>query len=104
METTDSGKWNEAIRTELQQLKENGTWTEVETIPEGKEVISSKWVLKRKGNNIFKARLVARGFEQYDINECDLYTPVAKLNTFRIFMKQLSLICKCIRWMYVEHF
>lgn len=83
MISVEAESWKEAIRRELNQLKENNTWTEIDSIPEGKEVISSKWVLKKKDNS-YKARLVARGFEQ----NCDddLYAPVAKLNTFRVFV------------------
>ncbi|XP_023941469.2 putative nuclease HARBI1 [Bicyclus anynana] len=47
--------WKEAISNELSQLKENNTWTEVDQIPDGKEVISSKWVLKKKAD-CYKAR------------------------------------------------
>ena len=87
----DAEKWKEAVSTELSLLNENNTWTEVSKLPEGKKAINSKWVfkIKRLGNNEikYKARLVARGFEQkdsFDIHE--LYAPVAKLNTFRVFM------------------
>lgn len=55
------------------------------------EIINSKWVFKIKESkdNIqqYKARLVARGFEQnseFDLGE--LYAPVAKLSTFRVFV------------------
>ncbi|CAH2100507.1 unnamed protein product [Euphydryas editha] len=51
MASPEAENWKEAMRKELNQLKENNTWTEIETVPEGKEVISSKWVLKRKGND-----------------------------------------------------
>lgn len=61
---------------------------EVKEAPENTEVISSKWVFKVKDmgeKKIYKARLVARGFEQAD---CDMqvYSPVARLPTFRVFM------------------
>lgn len=63
-------------------LKENNTWCEVPW-PVNKKVIESRWVFKIKNNNEFKARLVARGFQQ-EFNEdlYDIYAPVAKLATF----------------------
>lgn len=90
MKSEDSEHWKSAIAKEIKQLQDNNTWSLIPTYPEGKEVISTKWVLKKKfdENNeiIYKARLVARGFEQTQCDSYDLYAPVAKLNTFRIFM------------------
>jgi hypothetical protein len=64
-------------------LTENGTWKRVKR-PEGNNIISCRWVYKLKRNDdgnieVFKARLVARGFTQQfgeDFNET--YSPVAK--------------------------
>lgn len=92
MEREDSVRWKEAIDKEIKQLKDNDTWSLVSKVPEGKEIISSKWVLKKKKNEqneeIYKARLVARGFEQTESlgSSHDLYAPVAQMNTFRTFM------------------
>lgn len=43
--------------------------------------------IKSNNNNLqYKARLVARGFEQNDILDLnDIYAPVAKFSTFRLF-------------------
>lgn len=88
LDSEEKEEWKNAMKTELDTLKENNTWTEVNSVPEGNKVISSKWVFKVKqvdSNKVYKARLVARGFEQSD---CDLevYSPVAKLPTFRVFI------------------
>lgn len=89
MSRPDSCKWKEAIQKELQTLKENNTWNICE-LPDNTKVISSKWVFKIKNNNNnrqYKARLVARGFEQNDVLDLNnIYAPVAKLSTFRLFL------------------
>jgi len=90
MRKEDADKWKEAINNELSLLNENNTWT-ISKLPEGKKAINSKWVFKVKrldNNEIkYKARLVARGFEQKEIFDVhELYAPVAKLNTFSVFM------------------
>lgn len=79
-------KWKEAMDKELQVLEENNTWSETPW-PNDKKVIESKWVFKRKSDSEFKARLVARGFQQEsDDNTYDIYAPVAKLSTFRVLL------------------
>lgn len=84
----DASKWKEAIEKELQTLNDNNTWV-FSDAPVSENIVSSKWVFKFKGNsnNQYKARLVARGFEQdsdFDLGE--IYAPVAKLSTFRVFV------------------
>lgn len=84
---SDSARlWKNAIENELSVLMKNNTWTEVPW-PENKKVIDSKWVLKIKNDGQYKARLVARGFQQKcDDNLYDVYAPVAKVSTFRILV------------------
>ena len=63
------GKWNEAMGKEIKSLKDNQVW-ELTTLPTGKKAITCKWVYKVKTNNdgsvkwYYKARFVARGFDQ----------------------------------------
>lgn len=74
------------MENELKVLKENQTWCEVPW-PKNEKVIDSKLVFKIKGENEFKARLVAGGFQQDIDNDLyDIYAPVAKLTTFRILL------------------
>ncbi|CAG5032142.1 unnamed protein product [Parnassius apollo] len=82
---SDSSKWKEAIDREMQTLEENNTW-KICNVPENEKLLSSKWEFKiKRGDSDFpqyKARLVARGFEQDDILDLnDCYAPVAKLST-----------------------
>lgn len=39
--------WKEAINEELKSLDKNNTW-EIVPIPEGEEIIGSKWISKRR--------------------------------------------------------
>lgn len=82
-----ASEWEEAMNKELYVLKKNNTWTEVPW-PANKKVIESKWVFKVKNDGQYKARLVARGFQQEEenSNSYDIYAPVAKLCTFRILL------------------
>lgn len=89
IKSKQSENWKQAMDEELNALEENKTWTLVEK-PEHGTIISNRWVFRIKedsqGKEIYKARLVARGFEQ-DINEISqIHAPVAKLSTFRILL------------------
>lgn len=81
----NASKWEEAVDKEMCVLKKNNTWSEVKW-PINKKVIQSKWVFKIKTDGTFKARLVARGFQQQCDDMYDIYAPVAKLCTFRILL------------------
>ena len=70
------------MEKELETLKNNKTWTIID-LPPNIKPISTKWVYKIKKNDdktlTYKARLVARGFEQiYGLNYLDKYTGVIK--------------------------
>ncbi|KAL3266281.1 hypothetical protein HHI36_010461 [Cryptolaemus montrouzieri] len=67
-------------------LKENQTWTEATSECSSDKIITSKWVFKIKEDlqdaKQYKARLLARGFEQSD-DLSQIYAPVAKFTTFQ---------------------
>lgn len=92
MASSDWSKWKEAMETEIKALEENQTWICVsdESVGENK-VIQCKWVFKKKRNDSgnvfrFKARLVVKGFQQKGISFSDIYSPVAKLPSIRVFL------------------
>jgi Reverse transcriptase (RNA-dependent DNA polymerase) len=65
----------------------------MEDVPEGRQCIKCKWIFKVKRNGIFRARLVACGYNQVpgvDFNES--YAPVINDVSFRVM-----LIIKLIR-------
>lgn len=79
--------WYAAVKEELKTLEENDTW-EITEMPENEKLIDCKWIFtKKKLNNseLYKARLVARGFQQEGVFS-DIYSPVLKLQTLRILL------------------
>lgn len=87
VESVESSKWKEAVNCELEALTSANTWTVVPRPSDG-SVVTTRWVFTTKFDNskrkIFKARLVARGFEQRrDFRYEEIYAPVAKLSTVR---------------------
>jgi hypothetical protein len=76
-------KWKDAMMEEYQSIMKNDVW-EVVLRPEGKSVVTSKWMYKIKhaiDDNIekYKARFVARGFSHKEGEDYDeTFDPVAK--------------------------
>jgi hypothetical protein len=91
MMSPDSGKWLEAMKSELGSMSKNQVWTLVDP-PSHRKAVECKWIFKRKtdtdGNVIvYKARLVPKGFWQVqgvDYNET--FSPVAMLKSIRILL------------------
>ena len=65
VDSSSSAKWIEAMKEEMQSLKENETWTLVKP-PKNRKIVPGKWVFKIKRNEHgavekYKARFVAKG-------------------------------------------
>ena len=93
-------EWERAIQSELDQLKQKGTWRLVEK-PMDAVPISNKWVLTKKrdkkGNVVkYKARLVARGFTQRPgLDYDETFLPVVRFETIRALLAMVS--CKKLK-------
>jgi hypothetical protein len=91
MTTVDSKEWNKACRAEMSALEMNDTWSLV-PIPEGKNIIQCKWVLKTKlkadgSLDRYKARLVAKGFSQkYGIDFEETFAQVIRYESVRMLL------------------
>ena len=79
MSSNDSESWIKAMDKEIESLNENKTRELDERIPNEK-VIDVKWIYSKKSDDIYKARLVVRGFQQTNVID-DIYAPVAKMQT-----------------------
>nr|GEU81124.1 putative ribonuclease H-like domain-containing protein [Tanacetum cinerariifolium] len=84
----------ETMQEELLQFKLQNVWTLVD-LPNGKRVIDTKWVFKNKKDERGimirnKARLVAQGHTQEGINYDDVFAPIARIETIRLFLAYKS--------------
>lgn len=87
----DKMKWLKAIERELESIHKNDTWDVAER-PLNGDIIDTKWVFAYKpletNNELkYKARLVARGFNQsHQFDYGETYAPVARFSTLRILL------------------
>jgi len=89
MKSSDSAHWQQAIDAELKSMEINDVWYST-VLPAGRKLVTTKWVFRPKHDiqgNItkYKARLVARGFEQiYGKDFDETYSPVTRLSSLRL--------------------
>jgi len=82
-------RWQEAMRSEYDSLKAHETFYHV--TDDDLRPITCKWVFRLKanadGSRRYKARLVARGFEQvHGVDYSETFAPITRLTTFRIYV------------------
>lgn len=81
---TEKHKWLEAINKEKESIIKTNTWEYVDAKKaKGKKILTSKWVLKIKENGVYKARLVARGFNQSEDTYSEIFSPVVNNTSLR---------------------
>ena len=89
-ESPDWPKWEEAIRTELKQHQEKGTWELVEK-PADVVPLTNKWVFvnkRDKEGTIIKnkARLVVKGCGQRPGDYLETHSPVVRIESIRAIL------------------
>ena len=97
--------WLPATTRELTSLLVNETYTVIEekNVPENVHIISTRWVFKVKpapdgSIAVFKARVVARGFQtKHGVDYDKTFSPVAQATTIR-----LLLAITCSRGLYLR--
>jgi hypothetical protein len=87
-EATSRQVWRDAMMEEYNSIMKNDVW-EVVPRPEGKSVVTSKWLYKLKhaadgSIEKYKARFVARGFSQVEgVDYDETFAPVARYTSIR---------------------
>ena len=80
--------WKDSMTEEYQSIIKNDVW-DVVPRPEGKSVVTSKWIYKIKhvadgSIEKYKARFMARGFSQIEgVNYDETFAPVAKYTSIQ---------------------
>jgi hypothetical protein len=87
----DYNKWRMSMDEELEALIRNNTF-KIVPIERDRQVISSLWVYKLKRNHLneiirYKSRLTARGDMQDRLEQAQVFAPVARLRSLRLFLK-----------------
>jgi len=101
-------RWRNACTDEFNAVTRNHTYDLVPPVP-GQNVIDTKWIFTLKylpNGNIdrYKARLVARGFNQkYGLDYAETFSPVIKSTTVRLVLEQAVRHDWCIRQLDVNN-
>ena len=82
-------KWQDAISLEFNQMMKNEVWNRkgLSELPNGRKGIGTRWIFKIKKDGVYRARLVAKGYNQqagvdFDYN----YAPVLNEVTLRVML------------------
>jgi hypothetical protein len=87
-EASERQVWQDAMVEEYSSIMKNDVW-DIVSRPEGKSVVSSKWIYKIKhaadgSVEKYKARFVARGFSQIEgVDYEETFAPVARYTSIR---------------------
>jgi hypothetical protein len=83
--------WRDAMMEEYQSIMKNGVW-DISLRPEGKSVVTSKWIYKIKQTTDgsiekHKAIFVARGFSQVEgIDYEETFAPIAQYTSIQMII------------------
>uniref|UniRef100_A0A5S6Q5K7 Integrase catalytic domain-containing protein n=1 Tax=Trichuris muris TaxID=70415 RepID=A0A5S6Q5K7_TRIMR len=89
--TNERQKWIQAAAQEMKTMEKLQVWKLVD-LPPDKKAITVKWIFRIKANpenylDTYKARLVARGFSQFHMQDYDeTFAPVVRHDTVRTLL------------------
>lgn len=89
MQLPEAALWKEAMKKEMKSLDDLKVYNLVPKtdVPQGQNVIGSKWVFKVKADTTYKARIVAQGWNQIPGRDCgNTYAPVCRLQSIRMVL------------------
>ena len=91
MNSPQAAGWEQAMREEINSLKENDAF-QLTSLPQGKNSVGGKWVFSKKenpkGDEILKARYVAKGYSQVEgIDYQETFAPTANISSIRALMQ-----------------
>ena len=89
MSKPERPEWVKSVGREYIRMDKNKVMTPkyIQDIPEHATILTTKWAMKKKASGTYRARMVARGFEQIDgehYDEHDKASPVVSEITIRI--------------------
>lgn len=98
MRSRHAGQWLDACKDEMSRMEEKHVWELVprDTVPAGKHVVDSRWVLDLKydaeGNPVrYKLRFVAKGFSQQPgVDFTDTTAPTARPASIRAILNHAA--------------
>ncbi|GBM84347.1 Retrovirus-related Pol polyprotein from transposon TNT 1-94 [Araneus ventricosus] len=83
---SEQQNWKAALDEEMESMKENDVW-DLEELPMDRKAISCRWVLRKKRDGKYKARLVARGFMQKGgVDYFETFSPVISMPALRLLL------------------
>ena len=85
-------KWQEGMKKEFTDFHNRKVWEFVpkREVPDGRKILGSKWVYKKKRSGIYRSRLVAKGYNQIPgVDFTESFAPVVSDATMRIVLTMM---------------
>lgn len=90
IETDDSDRWITTMKSEMKSLDRNQIWDLID-LPKGSKEIGCKWVFRKKDQEHYNARLVAKEYAQKEVVDYhEIFSPVVKYMSIRLLLVMVS--------------